>query len=124
MNTIQAAALSLPAEERAELLEALRLSLRPDADTRGGHLLEVMADILGIPSILRTKKPAFVWARAVVAFQLRSEGYTLEEIGRQLGKDHSSVSYLLHKVEWASSLPSAYKKEMQLLREFNKRIEQ
>jgi chromosomal replication initiator protein len=42
----------------------------------------------------------FVHARHVAAWLLRQRGLNLSEIGRALGKDHSTISAALKKIEW------------------------
>lgn len=117
--------LFLPESERRAIFDALRSSLRPPIATRADALLDVAAQLIGEPSIPeRSQKPIYVNARAVVAYQLREEGYSLQEIGAQLHRNHSSVTHLLYKIEWAKAYPSVYFEILQLLKQFKSRIDE
>lgn len=56
--------------------------------------------------------------RSFVAYILRSEGYTYYDIGRMLQRDHSSVIHLYNRMSDMLSVPNAYRKEIDMFREF------
>ena len=56
--------------------------------------------------------------RSFVSYQLRKEEYGYCEIGRMLGRDHSSVIYLYNRMSDMLSVPNAYRVEMEKWKEF------
>lgn len=58
--------------------------------------------------------------RSFVSYQLRNEEYGYCEIGRMLGRDHSSVIYLYNKMSDMLSVPNAYRVEMEKWKEFQR----
>ena len=63
-----------------------------------------------------------VWVKTMVAYEMMQEGFTLAEIGRQIGRDHSTIIHYRHKMENALSLPQAYKDIIPVWEEFQKRL--
>ena len=57
--------------------------------------------------------------RSFVAYRLHKEGYSYTDIGRMMGRDHSSVIHLVERKENALSVPGAYKKETEMFNRFN-----
>lgn len=90
---------------------------------RAEDLLAVLCGLTGRRMNLRSRDSEVVWAKAMVAYRMMEEGYTLAEIGRQLGKDHSTVIHYRHKMQDALSLPQAYQDILPLWYEFKTRIE-
>ena len=58
--------------------------------------------------------------RAFIAYQLRSEGYSYSDIGRMLRRDHSTVMHLCGVMRDMLSVPTAYRSEMEMYREFER----
>ncbi len=56
--------------------------------------------------------------RAFIAYQLRSEGYSYSDIGRMLRRDHSTVMHLCGVMRDMLSVPNAYRREINMFREF------
>ena len=56
--------------------------------------------------------------RSFVSYVLRNAGYSYCEIGRMLERDHSTVIHLYRKMEDIISVPNAYRREMDMFREF------
>jgi len=56
--------------------------------------------------------------RSFVSYQLREEGYGYCEIGRMLGRDHSTVIHLYNKMSDILSVPNAYRREIDMFRKF------
>lgn len=71
-------------------------------------LMAIQERILGerIPTTCRVAR--FVWARAMVAYQMRMEGYTLHQVGAAIGKNHSDIVHLHHKMKDALDYGYAY----------------
>ena len=62
--------------------------------------------------------------RAFVSYQLREEGYGYCEIGRMLGRDHSTVIHLYNKMSDILSVPNAYRNEIERYKEFRRLLGQ
>lgn len=86
------------------------------------------------PEVLKAAESAAGWRlsgtrdawnsllRAFIAYQLRHEGYTYSEIGRALGRDHSSVMHMEQRIDDMISLPNAYYSEVNLFRKFEESL--
>jgi len=61
--------------------------------------------------------------RSFVAYKLHKEGYSYTDIGRMMGRDHSSVIHLVERKENALSVPGAYKAEAAMFVRFIKLLE-
>jgi hypothetical protein len=81
---------------------------RPQNASRGAKLLDLMGQILGEPVKLKSRESRYVWARAMVAYQMIQEGYSTFEVGKVLDKDHSSVIYLRNRMSDALAYEYAY----------------
>lgn len=46
--------------------------------------------------------------RMMIAKQMRTEGYTVEEIGHWMGRDHSTVTYYARTMDDALSMPGPF----------------
>ena len=116
--------LGLPYQDRLSLFRSLKQSLRRPVDSnRGNVLLGYMEEILGEPIKLKSGLSRFVWARTMVAYQLTQERFSTLEIGRMLGKDHTTIIYMRDKMQDALSLPQAYRDILPIWNEFKKRID-
>ena len=116
--------LGLPYQDRLSIYQALKQSLRRPVDSnRGNVLLGYMEEILGEPIKLKSGLSRFVWARTMVAYQLTQERFSTLEIGRMLGKDHTTIIYMRDKMQDALSLPQAYRDILPIWNEFKKRID-
>lgn len=62
--------------------------------------------------------------RSFVSYRLRTEGYGYSEIGQMLGRDHSTVIHLYNRMSDMLSVPYAYRKEIELLKEFERLLGQ
>lgn len=60
--------------------------------------------------------------RSIVAYQMRKEGYTITDIGKQMNRDHSTVTHLVRKFNDMLSVPAAYESEIEMFRDFEKSI--
>lgn len=103
--------LSMPTADRKELAEFISQSLSGSwegCDSRADELLRAMCAAAGEPVILGTRIPRQVWYRAMIAAQLRSEGYTLMRIAVMLHITHASVLHLCRKVTDAVENPEFF----------------
>lgn len=112
-------------ELRGYLSDIISCKSRTEKTTlRCSMLMGEMADILGEGYISYASRiPSHVWARTMVAYQMIKEGYSTLEIGRQMMKDHSTVTHMKVKMQDALSLPKAYGDIIEIWNKFQKRIQ-
>ena len=134
MVTIKDYCLALPYWSRVRLFNALKESIINEADNpdhriatiketgRGERLFQVMEDILGEPVNDNSKRPRYVWARAMIGYQLTQEGFSTTEAGEQIGRDHASVSYHNAKMRFVLDHPYAYPDIIDIWKQFQNRI--
>ena len=119
----------LSLREKVELRECLTDMItatlaKPRSPLRCSMLLGDMAKVMGRESIgYFSREAGEVWARTMVAFQMCKEGYTTTEIGRQMEKDHSTITHLKNKMRDALSLPQAYGDIIEIWNRFQKQID-
>ena len=102
-----------------EVLRRLRVknSLLPPVSDRFATVLAAAQVATGW-LLTSTRERGNTRIRSFVAFKLHSEGYSYSEIGKLIGRDHSTVTYLDNKVKDMLSVPGAYKNEIVLYRKF------
>ena len=114
-------ALRLSPEDRADLAERLRASLVPLTEDRLGYLADKLAELSGVDVRTRLDRNAdAMLSRMAFVFAARKEGFTQKEIGRRIGRDHSSVLMSERRMREIFSVPAAYKHEINF---YNKYIE-
>lgn len=47
----------------------------------------------------KSNKRDYLFPRMIVAYHLRTQGWTVSDIGRVLNRDHSTISYYLKKYD-------------------------
>lgn len=129
MMTLKTICLELPYKERLNLCAALLESIKQERregrnpnSTRGEVLLGYMAEILGEPIPHKSREPKFVWARAMVAYQLTKEGISTGEAGRMIGKDHSTIIFLRDKMQDALEYAYIFPDIIEIWKQFQKKI--
>ena len=83
---------------------------------------KIMVDIAGVDIIQRSRDRAVVWARNIVFYKLRADGYSLQRIGRFMNYSHCIVLYGSRRVEEMLQYPSMYSEEISLWNKFQKFI--
>lgn len=75
---------------------------------------------------IATKKRDFLPSigRRMFAYQARKEGYSLETIGKRIGRNHSSVIYMKKMQEDVLTFPCCFKIEMAYWETYIKKIEE
>ena len=115
--------MSLPLADRVALYEVLRTSFRTgrkDPKDRLQYLTDRMKDCAGVDVKDASREVKYTWPRVVFVFVARREGFTESEIGRHIGRDHSTVHHLSDRMNAAFSLPSAFADVIEL---YNKYID-
>ena len=85
--------------------------------------LRIVEKLIGedIPSQSRVRR--YVYARGMVMYQMREEGYTFTEIANQCGKTHASVIHMIKTWKYILSHPGQFPGEVTMWNKFQKRIE-
>ena len=88
---------------------------------RADELCKVMSELIGFDVLSPTRKREAVTARVMVAHQLRREGVMASDIGRLLGKDHSTIDFYSKKMEVLLTSPG-YEAEREIWARFQTRV--
>lgn len=122
----------LPHQDRryiigAAILDLDRDMLKPNGPDRFAILQSIAEQATG-NKLTKSRSRENTEIRMFIATEMRSEGFTLEEIGRYMGRDHSTVTYYTMMLEDAMAVPAAfsellYKHDsfLKLLLEYDKR---
>lgn len=130
MKTLEEKCLSLPYWDRLRICNSLQASIRQERRdrllgkpslTRLEVLNVLMEELLGEP-VRNSRDSIFVWARAMIAHQLLSEGWRVTEVARLMGRSHATIIFHRRKVEDAIRFPAMYRSELALWKEFQKKI--
>ena len=84
--------------------------------------IDVMNGIVGGDILDNDRRKVYVWARNIVAYQLRRMGMTQEQIGSVMGLNHSTVHHCLVSMEKMLTFPKMYSNEYSMYNEFLRKI--
>lgn len=116
--------LSLSIDEKRQLIARIKNSLDGVDSWRADRLLEMYGEVTGMKPNLYCRDRDHVWAKAMVAYQLLQEGYSLESVAMSLCKqNHSSIIHYRQKMQDALDVPQAYKDIIDIWNKFQKRIQ-
>lgn len=106
-------AMALPVGAKKRLAARLiwdldRLAHLADAGNRYASIVAVAEEVTNMRNDPDRKDAGSVFVRTISAWVMLDEGYKLAEIGRAMGKDHSTVAYLKRLRRDATELPAAY----------------
>ncbi len=106
-------ALALPLGYKKHLCERLirdihRLEHLAAASYRYTQVLSIAEEVTNMRNDPDRKDAGSVFVRTITTWAMLDEGYTLAEIGKAMGKDHSTVAYLKRLRRNATELPAAY----------------
>lgn len=106
-------ALALPIGQKKRLCAKLlwdidRLEHLADATDRYTRVVAVAEEVTNMRNDPARKDAGSVFVRTITTWAMLDEGYTLAEIARAMGKDHSTVAYLKRLRRNATELPAAY----------------
>lgn len=93
----------------------------PPCDERCAELTALAEEVTGHRLDLSRSAESMV-IRKFVAYRATTEGYGRSEIGRAIRKDHATVLNLYQKMNDILALPNFYKEEVQMYREFERRL--
>lgn len=87
------------------------------------NYVSIMSDIVGGNILSSTRLRDIVWPRHMVAYKMKSYGYSYTQIGECFGKNHATVINGVHRVRDMLEYPKAYEHEMKIWNEFNIKTE-
>lgn len=109
--------------QKRELCNYIILAFSQNSeDTRGNTVKKKMEEITGISLAEKNQTQKFVWARSMVAYQLREEGFTLEAISKVLGCTVTNAFRMEKKVQDLIDFPHIYKNIVPIWVEFKTAI--
>lgn len=117
----------LPEWEKVRLINDLKISMEEDPQTGQGRfsvLYKAATDIVGKGILSSSRKREAVIGRMMIVYQMRTEGYSLEAIGRYLIRHHTSVYQLQRKMEDVLKYPKMYSDENRMWDEFQEKIKE
>ena len=82
----------------------------------------IMSSIIGTDILNRSRDHRMVWARNIVAYQMRRRGHSLSSIGKCLGLDHSTVAHCERSVKDMLFWPSMYPEEIKIWQNFQEKL--
>lgn len=127
--TLMEQCLGLPYKERLNLCAALMSSIKEERagqdhpGNRCGVLMRYMEEIMGVPIPYVCRESNYVWARAMVAYQMTREGFSTLEIGRMMDKTHATIIHLRDKMRNALKYPIMHQDIIELWTQFQNKIQ-
>lgn len=93
--------LSLSKSQREKLIKRLQESLneREDDGSRFATLLKAATDVCGQGIISSSRDFNLVMGRRMIAYQMRSEGYSFPSIGKMMVRHHASIIHMVRMME-------------------------
>ena len=119
---------ALTPQEKAALREALGIPVTQVlAEKKKQHAEEYIAkmnEIVGCDVRSRSRKTELVYARSILAYTLRKESYTYQEIGFYLGgKNHATIINNCDLMEDALTFPRQYADLIHIYNKFKTAID-
>lgn len=113
MDSIKA----LPMFEKKDLAykvirEIDRIEKMEGVTQRWDTVLFTAIRVTGLPYITGSRDAKTVLIREIAAWRMMDEGYSISDIGRAMGKDHSTVSYYARMRKDAVSIPMAFREHL------------
>lgn len=101
MTELTRRCLSLSKSQRERLIKRLQESLneREDDGSRFATLLKVATDVCGQGILSSSRDFNLVMGRRMIAYQMRSEGYSFPSIGKMMVRHHASIIHMVRMME-------------------------
>lgn len=77
-----------------------------------------MSEAVGEDIMVRSRKNGLVWARNIVLYMLRMDGFTLMSIERATGMSYTTVIHATNQVREMLKRPNMYPEETKLWQKF------
>lgn len=81
-----------------------------------------MNEIIGMDVLGRSRETKLVWARYIMAYQLRIDGFRYTTIGKMLNMHHASVIHGVASINLMLCSPTAYPLEKEIFDRFTRDI--
>ena len=116
--------LALPPEDKKLLIARLTANVNGCDYGHAADLLDIYKEVTGRKVNLFCRDQEDVWGKAMVAYRLLQEGFSLSAVSRMLcRKDHSTIIRYRQKMEDALAVPSAYRNIIEIWNNFKARIQ-
>ena len=101
MTELTRRCLSLSKSQRERLIKRLQESLneREDDGSRFATLLKAATEICGQGILSSSRDFNLVMGRRMIAYQMRSEGYSFPSIGKRMIRHHASIIHMVRMME-------------------------
>ena len=103
MNELTRRCLYLKKEDRQKLIRILTESLeeeeKEDDGSRFATLLKAATDVCGQGILSSSRDFNLVMGRRMIAYQMRSEGYSFPSIGKMMVRHHASIIHMVRMME-------------------------
>ena len=101
MTELTRRCLSLSRSQREKLIKKLQESLneREDDGSRFATLLKAATDVCGQGILSSSRDFNHVMGRRMIAYQMRSEGYSFPSFGKMMVRHHASVIHMVRMME-------------------------
>lgn len=101
MTELTRRCLSLSKSQREKLIKRLQESLneREDDGSRFATLLKAATEVCGNGILSSSRDFNLVMGRRMIAYQMRSEGYSFPSIGKMMVRHHASVIHMVRMME-------------------------
>lgn len=124
MTELTRRCLSLSKSQREKLIKRLQESLneREDDGSRFATLLKAATEVCGNGILSSSRDFNLVMGRRMIAYQMRSEGYSFPSIGKMMVRHHASVIHMVRMME--DALHYQFDLEIGYWNLFQKKIEE
>lgn len=126
MNELTRRCLYLKKEDRQKLIRILTESLeeeeKEDDGSRFATLLKAATEICGQGILSNLRDFNLVMGRRMIAYQMRSEGYSYPSIGKKLIRNHAAVIHMVRMME--DALHFQFNLEMEYWNLFQQKIKE
>lgn len=125
MTELTRKCLLLPIADKQALISILSNSLDMEPEDDGSRffaLYKAATSIVGDGILTDSKMRELVIGRMLIVYQMRKEGYTLQEIARHMKRNHTSIYHLENKMKDVLRYPDFFPSEIQQWNRFQKLI--
>lgn len=89
-----------------------RIEKLEGAAQRFATLLAIAESVTGLRNDPKRRDSQSVLLRTIIVWRMIDEGYSYTDIGRAMGKDHSTVSYYARMRKDAVAIPMAFREHL------------
>lgn len=127
MDDILKEVLELPSAQRRDLMRKIGKSLIKEEHAENlrerYELVKSVVEDVMTHKITDERTRDNVLCRMFIAYILHQDGYSLSKIGEMLGKDHSTITYLVRTVKDMIQVPLAYSFEISKLNSIETKLQ-